>query len=136
VINAICGDIEAADRQGKSRDLFRKVKVITGKFTPRNKSITGREVIKVKWRSYTEELYKKDTKLTTTFTGTGYELEPGITQGEVEKALHGNKNIMSPGTDDIPIELIKWAGEEGAKVLTTGGQKVGETGIDLGMEIT
>jgi len=39
------------------------------KFTPRigcvkdgrNKSITEREEIKDKWRSYTEELYKKDT---------------------------------------------------------------------------
>jgi len=55
-INALFWDIEAADRQGKSRDLFQKVKVITGKFTPRNiwvkydrnKNITEREEMKEK----------------------------------------------------------------------------------------
>jgi len=55
-INAICGEIEVVDRKGKSRDLFKKVKVITGKFTPRigcvkddrNKNMTEREEIKDK----------------------------------------------------------------------------------------
>jgi len=59
-----------------------------------------------------------------TFTGTGYALEQGITQAEVEKALHGTKNSKSPGSDDIPIELIKSAGEEGARVMRALCQKV------------
>jgi len=45
-------------------------------------------------------------------------LEPGITQAEVEKALHGTKNNESPGADDIPKELIKSAGEEGDSPLS------------------
>jgi len=52
-INAMKKNIEAADSQGKLRDLFKKVKV-TGEFTPRvgcikydmNKSIT--EIIEIK----------------------------------------------------------------------------------------
>jgi len=59
----------------------------------------------------------------------GYDLEPGITQADVEKALHGTKNSNSSGADDIPIELIKSAGEEGARVMTALCQKVKQTGI-------
>jgi len=51
-------------------------------------------------------------------------LEPGITPAEVKKALHGTKNNKSAGADCIPIELIKSAGEEGARVMTALCKKV------------
>jgi len=78
---------------------------------------------------YTEELYKKDTKLATIFTGIGNDLERGITQADVKNALHDTKNSKSPGADDIPIERIKSAGEEVVRVFTFLCQKVWETRI-------
>ena len=63
-----CKEIEENDRMGKSRDLFKKIRVTKGTFHAKMGSIKDRngmdlteaEDIKKRWQEYTEELYKKD----------------------------------------------------------------------------
>ena len=63
-----CKEIEEKNRMGKTRDLFKKIRDIKGKFHAKMGSIKDRnaldlteaEDIKKKWQEYTEELYKKN----------------------------------------------------------------------------
>ena len=60
--------IEANNRMGKTRDLFKKIRDTKGTFHAKMGSIKDRngmdlteaEDIKKRWQEYTEELYKKD----------------------------------------------------------------------------
>ena len=66
-----CKEIEENNRMGKTRDLFRKIRVTKGTFHAKTGSIKDRngmditeaEDIKKRWQEYTEELYKKDLSL-------------------------------------------------------------------------
>ena len=59
--------IEANNRMGKTRDLFKKIRNTKGTFHAKMGSIKNRndmdlteaEDIKKRWQEYTEELYKK-----------------------------------------------------------------------------
>ena len=63
-----CKEIEENNRMGKTRDLFKKIRVTKGIFHAKIGSIKDRngmdlteaENIKKRWQDYTEELYKKD----------------------------------------------------------------------------
>ena len=62
-----CKEIEANNRMGKTRDLFKKIRDTKGTFHAKMGSIKDRngldlreaEDIKRRWQEYTEELYKK-----------------------------------------------------------------------------
>ena len=62
-----CKEIEANNRMGKTRDLFKKIRDTKGIFNAKMGSIKDRngldlteaEDIQKKWQEYTEELYKK-----------------------------------------------------------------------------
>ena len=62
-----CKEIEANNRMGKTRDLFKKIRDTKGTFHAKIASIKNRngmglteaEGIKKRWQKYTEELYKK-----------------------------------------------------------------------------
>ena len=62
-----CKKIEASNRMGKTRDLFKKIRDTKGTFHAKMGSIKDRngmdlteaEDIKKRWQEYTEELYKK-----------------------------------------------------------------------------
>ena len=62
-----CKEIEANNRMGKTRDLFKKIRDTKGTFHAKMGSIKDRnymeltevEDIKNRWQEYTEELYKK-----------------------------------------------------------------------------
>ena len=62
-----CKEIEANNRMGKTRDLFKKVRVTKGTFHAKiglikdrnGMDLTEAEDIKKKWQEYAEELYKK-----------------------------------------------------------------------------
>ena len=62
-----CKEIEENSRMGKTRDLFKKIRNIKGKYhakmgakKERNcTELTEGEDIKNRWKEYTEELYKK-----------------------------------------------------------------------------
>ena len=63
-----CKEIEANNRMGKTRDLFKKIRETKGNFHAKISTIKERngmdlteaEDIKKRWQEYTEELYKKD----------------------------------------------------------------------------
>ena len=62
-----CKEIEENNRMGKTRDLFKKIRVTKGTFHAKMGIIKDRndmdlkaaEDIKKRWQEYTEELYKK-----------------------------------------------------------------------------
>ena len=62
-----CNEIEGNDRMGKSRDLFKKIRITKGIVHAKMGSIKDRngmdqteaENIKKRWQEYTEELYEK-----------------------------------------------------------------------------
>ena len=63
-----CKEIEANNRMGKSRDLFKKIRDTKGTFHAKMDSIKDRngmdlrevEDVKKSWQEYTKELFKKD----------------------------------------------------------------------------
>ena len=69
-----CKEIEENNRMGKTRDLFKKIRDIKGRFHAKMDSIKNRngmdqteaEYIKKKWQEYTEERYKNFMTQTTT----------------------------------------------------------------------
>ena len=60
---------------------------------------------------------------------TEYEDEPTILESEIRWPLNKVANGKAPGVDNIPIELLKAAGDEGAKVLTGTCQHIWATKI-------
>ena len=64
-----CKEIEAHNRMGKTRDLFKKIRYIKGTFHEKmgtikdsnDMDLTEAEDMKKRWQEYTEELYKKDS---------------------------------------------------------------------------
>ena len=67
-LNNQCREIEENNRMGKTRDLFKKIRVAKGTFHAKMGTIKDRngmdlteaEDIKKRWQEYREELYKKD----------------------------------------------------------------------------
>ena len=90
-----CKEIEENNRMGKTRDLFKKIRVIKGTFHAKmdtikdrnGKDLTEAEDIKKRWQEYTEELYKKDLHNPDNFDGVITHLEPDILECEVKWAL-------------------------------------------------
>ena len=81
-----CKEIEANNRMGKTRDLFKKIRDTKGTFHAKMGSINDRngmdlteaEDIKKRWQEYTEELYKKDLHDPDSHNGVITNLEPDI----------------------------------------------------------
>ena len=82
-----------------------------------------------RWKEYTEELYKKDSRVMEEQNKTeAYEKEPAILEGEVEWAIRQLKDNKAPGTDGIHIEMIKAGGDEMIKKITLLCNRIWETG--------
>ena len=81
------------------------------------KTATEEKEVKIRWQQYTEELYKRDTKITDTFPETRYEDDPHILETEVNDAIKHISNRKSSGCDGIPIELLKSGGDASIKIL-------------------
>jgi DNA-directed RNA polymerase beta' subunit len=66
-LKGVCTQIEQ-DKRGRTRDLFKKIKEITGKFKPRLSVIRDKNdmekteggEVKERWIEYTQQLYKQD----------------------------------------------------------------------------
>ena len=64
-----CKDIEANNRMGKTRDLFKKIRDTKGTFHAKMGTIKGRngmaltetEDIKIRWQEYTEDYTKRSS---------------------------------------------------------------------------
>ena len=87
-----CKEIEANNRMGKTRDLFKKIRDTKGTFHAKMGSIKDRngidlteaEDIKKRWQEYTEELYKIDLHDQDNHDGVITYLEPDILECEVK----------------------------------------------------
>ena len=121
-----CRQIEESNKMGRTRDLYREIKDMTGSYSSRcvamklstGKVVTEGKEVKEIWQQYTDELYRRDPNATDSFNENIYEDEPEVMEIEVKEALRHIYNRKSAGCDVIPIELLKAGGEEAVKVMT------------------
>ena len=93
-----CKETEENNRNGKTTDLFKKIRDIKGTFHAKMGSIKDRNVmdlteaenIKKRWQEYTEELYKKDLQDQDNHDGVITHLKPDILECEVKWALEAS----------------------------------------------
>jgi len=96
------------------------------------KSKTGlilgeKERVKARWKDYTESIYEKDKRVVVELCIPGQDMEPNVLDSEVRSALKEISNGKSAGPDNIPIELLKAAEEDGIRAITTLCQKIWTT---------
>ena len=112
-------------RIGKTRDLFKKIKVTKGTFHAKMGSIKDRNGmdlteegdIKKRWQEYTEELYKKDLHDPNNHDDVIYHQEPNILECEVKWALGSITTNKASGGDGIPVELFQILKDDAVKGL-------------------
>ena len=110
-----CKEIEENNRMGKTRELFKKIRVTKGIFYAKmglikdrnGMDLTKAEDIKKRWQEYTEELYKKDLQDPDNHDGVITDLEPDILECEVKWALEHISMNKASGGDGIPVELFQ-----------------------------
>jgi hypothetical protein len=123
-----CQELEDHSQNQNSRSLFRAVKDLTNKSTTKlavikdedGKILTESEEIKGRWKRYCEGLYASQELNVSNDDDDAVETceeEPDILLSEVRNAIHHLKNNKSPGPDEVPAELIKYADESGALVI-------------------
>ena len=107
-----CKEIEANNRMGKTRDLFKKIRDTKGTFHAKmgtikdrnSRDLTEAEDIKKRWQEYTEELYKKHLHNPNNHDGVITYLETDILECEVRCALG------SITTSKKLVEVMKFSG--------------------------
>ena len=130
-----CKEIEANNRMGKTRELFKKIKHTKGTFPAKmglikdrnGMDLTEAEDIKKRQQEYTEELYKKDLHDQDNHDGVITHLEPDILECEVKWALESIAMNKASGGDGIPVELFQILKDDAVKVLPSICQQVWKT---------
>ena len=120
---------------GKTRDLFKKIRVTKGTFHAKMSTIkvrngldlTEAEDIKKRWQEYTEELYKKDLCDQDNHNGMITQLEPDILECEVKWALESITTNKASGGDGIPDELFQILKDGVVKLLHSICQQIWKT---------
>ena len=120
---------------GKTRDLFKKIRVTKGTFHAKMGSIKDRncmdlteaEDVKKKWQEYTEELYKKDLHDPNNHDGVITHLEPDILQSEVRLASESITMNKASGGDGIPAQRFQILKDDAVKVLHSTYQQIWKT---------
>ena len=110
-----CKEMEEKKRMGKTRDLFKKIRVTKGTFHAKMGSIKDRngmdlteaEDIKKRWQEYTEELYEKDLHDPDNHNSVIPHPEPDILEWEVKWTLGSLTTNKASGSDGIPVELVQ-----------------------------
>ena len=116
---------QSKEIEGKTRDLFKKIRDTKGTFHAKMGSIKDRngmdltegEDIKKRWQEYTEELYKKDLHDPDNHDGMITHLETDILECEVMWALGSITTNKASGDDGIPVELFQTLKDDVVKVL-------------------
>ena len=119
-----CKEIEENNRMEKTRDLFKKIKDIKGRFHAKMGSIKDRNGIDLteaedikRGQENTEELYKKDLQDPDNHDGVITHLEPDILKCEIKWALGSITTIKASRVDGIPVELVQILKDDAVKVL-------------------
>ena len=113
------------NKWGKARDLFRKTGNIKGAFRPKmgtikdknGRDLVDAEEIKMRWKEYMEEQFKKDLEGQDNHDAVVSHPEPDILEYEVKWALGGTAVNKASGCDEIPAELFRYLKEDAFKVL-------------------
>ena len=129
-----CKEIEENNKMGKTRNLFKKIRVTKGTFHTKMGSIKDKNVmditeaedIKKRWQEYTEELYKKDLYDPDNHAVIAY-LEPDILECEVKWALGSITMDKASGGDGNPVELFQILKDNAVKVLHSICQQIWKT---------
>ena len=109
----------------KTRDLFKKIRDIKGRFFANTGTIKDRngmdlteaEDIKNRWQEYTEELFKKDLHDPYTHDGVITHLESDILECKVKLALGSITTNETREGDGIPVELFQILKDGAVKAL-------------------
>ena len=120
---------------GKTRDLFKKIRDTKGTLHAKMGSIKNRnsmdlteaEDIKKRWQEYTEELYKIDLHDPDNHDGVITHLEPDILECEVKWALGTITTNKASGDDGIPVELFQILKDDAVNVLHSICQQIWKT---------
>ena len=112
-------EIEANNRMGKTRDLFKKIRDTKGTSHAINNrnvmDLIEAEDIKKRWQEYTK-LYKKDLYDPDNHDGVMTHLEPDILECEVKWALESITTNKADG-DGISVELFQILKDDAVKAL-------------------
>ena len=117
---------------GKTRDLFKKIREIRGKFHAKMSTIKDRnsmdlteaEGIKKRWQEYTEELHKNDFHDPDNHDGVITHLEPDILECKVKWSVGSITTDKARGGDGFPAKLIQILNDDAVKVLHSICQKI------------
>ena len=120
--------------EGKTRDLFKKIRDAKGMFHAKMGSVKERkgmglteaEDIK-RWQEYTEELYKKDLHDPDNHDGVITHLEPDNLKCEVKWASGSITTNKASGGDGVPVELFQILKDDAMKVLHSVCQQIWKT---------
>jgi hypothetical protein len=82
-----------------------------------------------RWKEYTEDLYKKDPNTSIDFQEKAYTQKPLVMKSKVRKALRETTGNKATGIDELPIELIKAAGEAVITALTALCQQIWKSNV-------
>eukprot|EP00112_Aurelia_sp_Birch-Aquarium-sp1_P025795 Seg879.2 transcript_id=Seg879.2/GoldUCD/mRNA.D3Y31 product="hypothetical protein" protein_id=Seg879.2/GoldUCD/D3Y31 len=106
-----CKTIEESNKKGRTRDSFKRIREITGTFTPRigivknkqGKDLSEEAEVKTRWEEYTEDLYKRHTTISDKFLPKDFLPEPSISESVVKRSMKELAYGKAPGIDNIPI---------------------------------
>ena len=110
-----CKEIKENNRMGKTRNLFKKIRVTKGTFHAKMDTIKDRnsmdlteaEDIKKRWQEYTEKLHKKDLHDPDNHDGMIVHLEPDILKCKVKWALGSITTNKASGGDGFQLSYSK-----------------------------
>ena len=95
------------EQNGKTRDLFKKIRDTKGTFHAKMGSIRDRNGMDLTETEYTEELYKKDLHDQDNHDDVITHLEPDILECEVKWALESITMNKASGGDGIQLSYFK-----------------------------
>ena len=121
-------------KNGKTKDLFKKIRDTKGTFHAQIGTIKDRKImdlteaedIKKRWQEYTEELCRKDLHDPDNHDGVIIHLEPDILECEIKWALGSFTMNKASGGDGIPVELFQVLKDDAVKVRTQYASKFGK----------
>jgi hypothetical protein len=134
-----CEEAEIFAERNETRELYRKIKELSGKTELKMSSIKGKdghviqgeEATSTRWKEYFQELYNvqntvDETVLDELPTLTETEQFPTFIREEIKASVESLKKRKAPGNDNISAELLQAGGEYVVDALLTLFNKIHE----------